>query len=302
MLSSHIGEIAALSAAIFWTATSMAFENAGKRIGSMAVNILRLAFAFVLYVVILKISGRPAFPTDANLHQWLWLSLSAIVGFVIGDLLLFEAFVKVGARVSMLMMSLSPPIAAFIGWVLLGETMTGLKFLGMFLTIVGVAMVILQKNVGFETSGKKYNFNYSKIGLLLALGGAAGQAVGLVLSKYGMEDYNAFSASQIRVFIGLIGFVIVNLLIKRKAQLKKAFTDKIALRNLLIGTIFGPFLGVSMSLLAVQNTETGVASTIMSIVPILIIPPAILIYKEKVSLKEVLGAVVAVFGVSLLFI
>jgi drug/metabolite transporter (DMT)-like permease len=302
MFTNHIGEIAAILTAAFWTITSMAFEQAGKRIGSMAVNILRLGFAFVLYMVVLTAIGRPTLPTDASVHQWIWLSISALVGFVIGDLLLFEALIQVGARVSMLMMSLSPPLAALVGWLVMGEVLTPVKLLGMFITMLGVALVILQKNTAGGDSSKKLNLSYSRIGLLLAFGGAAGQAIGLVLSKYGMQDYNAISASQIRVFIGFIGFVIVNSLIRRKASIKRALTDKIALRSLLLGTIFGPFLGVSMSLVAVQNTEIGVASTLMSIVPILIIPPAILINKEKVSIKEIAGAVIAVVGVALLFI
>lgn len=302
MFSNHIGEIAALLTAVCWTGTSLAFEQVGKRIGAMAVNLLRLAIAFILFSIAFLIFGRPAFPTDATMHQWIWLGLSAIVGFVIGDLLLLNAFISVGARVSMLVMSLSPPLAAIIGWMVLGEQMTLLKISAMIITMIGVAIVILQKNSNSGTKSNKFNLSYSKIGLLFAFGGAAGQAIGLVLSKYGMEDYNAFAASQIRVFVGFIGFAMVHAFIKNKSNIRRAFTDKIALRGLLIGTVFGPFLGVSLSLLSVQNTETGVASTIMSIVPVMIIPAAIIIYKEKVSLKEILGATIAVAGVAILFI
>jgi drug/metabolite transporter (DMT)-like permease len=306
MGSNNIGEIAALLTAVCWTGTSMAFEQAGKRIGSMGVNILRLGMAFLLYAIALAFTGGHPFPTDASMHQWIWLGLSAIVGFVIGDYLLLNAYITVGARISMLIMSLSPPLAALIGWMILGEKMTLLKIGGMFITMLGVAIVILKKNVPTEseteTKSNKYKLSFPKIGLLFAFGGAAGQAVGLVLSKYGMESYNAFSASQIRVFVGFWGFMLLNLFMKNKAVIRRAFTDKIALRSLLIGTVFGPFFGVSLSLLAVQNTETGVASTLMSIVPILIIPLSIIINKEKISLKEVIGAVVAVMGVSILFI
>ncbi len=302
-MTNHIGEIAALLTAVCWTGTSMAFENVGKRVGAMAVNLLRLGIAFLLYCLIFLLTGRPVFPSDATIHQWIWLGLSAIVGFVIGDFFLLKAFISVGARISMLIMSLAPPIAALLGWWLLDEHMSLLKITGMIITIIGVAMVILQKKATTnKVPIKKFAFSYSKLGLLFAFVGASGQAIGLVLSKYGMEDYNAFAASQIRVLVGFVGFGLINMFVKNHQNLKRAFTDKIAFRSLLIGTVFGPVLGVSLSLLAIQNTQTGVASTIMSIVPVLIIPASIVINKEKVSLKEILGALVAVGGVSILFL
>ena len=302
-MTNHLGEFAALLTAVCWTGTSMAFENVGKRIGATAVNLLRLGLAFIIYSLIFLIIGRPVFPTDATMHQWVWLGLSALVGFVLGDLMLLKAFITVGARVSMLIMSLAPPLAALIGSIFLNEQMSTLKIAGMFVTILGVAMVIMQKQSNdTQKNTKKFTLSYSKIGILFAFGGAAGQAIGLVLSKYGMGSYNAFAASQIRVLIGFLGFGMINLFIRNGKMLRRAFTDKIALRNLLIGTVFGPVLGVGLSLLSVQNTETGVASTIMSIVPVLIIPAAIVINKEKVTIKEVIGAIVAVVGVGILFL
>lgn len=303
MFSNHLGEISALLTAVCWTGTSLAFEHVGKRIGASAVNLLRLGLAFIIYSLIFLFTGRPMFPTDAGMHQWIWLGISALVGFVIGDMFLLKAFIDVGARISMLIMSLAPPLAALFGWLLLNEQMSTLKILGMFVTVFGVAMVILQKqNTQNNTKSSKLKLRYSKLGILFAFLGAGGQAIGLVLSKYGMENYNAFAASQIRVLVGFLGFGIINLFIKNGKMIRRAFTDKISLRSLLIGTFFGPVLGVSFSLLSVQYTETGVASTIMSIVPVLIIPAAIFINKEKVSFKEIIGAVIAVAGVAILFI
>jgi drug/metabolite transporter (DMT)-like permease len=68
-----------------------------------------------------------------------------------------------------------------------------------------------------------------------------------------------------------------------------------------IGAFFGPFLGVSFSLWAVKFTSTGVASALMSIVPVLIIPFSVLIMKERFNPKELLGAFVTILGVFLFF-
>jgi len=303
MFQSHFGELAALLTAVFWTVTSMSFEAAGKRIGSLTVNLLRLYMAFIIYSVYLYFVRGLVFPVDASGHAWVWLSVSGLVGFAIGDLLLFQAFVVVGARISMLIMALVPPITALIGWLILGETLTMTDLAGMIITLTGVVLVVLKReNRRTETKNNKFKFSYPVSGILLAFGGAVGQAVGLVLSKYGMGDYDAFAASQIRVLAGLIGFTLIFVFMRKWVRLKKGLTNKKGLGFTVLGSIFGPFLGVSFSLLAIQYTNTGVASTIMSIVPVLIIPPAILFFREKINLKEVIGAALAVGGVGILFL
>jgi drug/metabolite transporter (DMT)-like permease len=137
---------------------------------------------------------------------------------------------------------------------------------------------------------------------LFAFGGVLGQAAGLVLSKYGMGSYNAFAATQIRVIAGIFGFGVILFVFKRWPRIRSAFHNRKAMTRITVGSFFGPFLGVSFSLLAVQYIATGAASTIMSIVPVLIIPPAVILLKEKVTFKEVIGAVIAVTGVVLFFL
>jgi drug/metabolite transporter (DMT)-like permease len=304
MFQQHLGEFAALFTALFWTVTSLSFEAAGKQIGSLTVNLLRLYFAFVIYAVYLYIVRGMAFPVDATTEAWIWLSLSGIVGFAIGDLLLFQAFVVVGARVSMLIMALVPPITALIGWMILGETLSLKSIFGMILTISGVAMVVIKPDANHPdiTKRKKYRLNYPIAGILMALGGACGQAVGLVLSKFGMKDYDAFAASQIRVLAGMISFTVLFFFMRRWQRVAEGLKNRKGMLFTGLGSIFGPFLGVSFSLLAVQHTATGIAATIMSIVPILLIPAAIVLFREKVSLREILGSFVAVGGVALLFL
>ncbi len=303
-MQNYFGEIAGLLTAVFWTVTSMAFESAGKKVGSLAVNLIRLVMAFFFIGVYSWIARGFFFPTDATLFQWQWLALSGLVGFVIGDLLLFQAFVVVGARISMLMMSLAPPFAAFVGWLMLGEVLSPKSWLGMAITMAGIVIVILKREKTEQNGSivRKLTSSYSVPGILLALGGALGQAAGLVLSKKGMGSYDAFSASQIRVLAGIAGFSILFVFMKRWPRVWAALKHGSAMKRITLGAFFGPFLGVSFSLLAVQHTETGIAATLMAIVPVLIILPAVIIFKEKVNWKEILGAVVTVAGVALFFL
>ncbi|MBU0712814.1 DMT family transporter [bacterium] len=298
MIESHIGEMAALATAICWTFTSMSFESAGKKVGSLAVNYIRLYIGLIFLSVFTYFTRGQLLPIDATGHTWTWLFLSGIVGFAIGDLLLFQAFVVVGARISMLIMSLVPPITALISYFFLGETLTSREIFAMFITVAGVSLVVLERG---EKSGQ-VKFSHPISGILYAFGGAVGQAVGLIFSKYGMGDYSAFAATQIRVIAGIAGFTILFFFMNCWGKVLAALKNRSAMKRITLGSFFGPFLGVSMSLLAVQHTMAGIASTIMAIVPIMIIAPAVIIFKEKVSVKEVIGANIAVLGVTIYFI
>lgn len=297
--SNYTGELAALATAVFWTITAMAFEVGSKNIGSLALNMIRLILAFIFLSVFNLIVRGLIFPVDASVHAWVWLSVSGLVGFVFGDYFLFRAFAAISARIAMLIMTLVPPITAVIGWAILGESMTLLQIAGMVLTISGITMTIFSR--GGE-NGKRIKLSYPVKGILFGLGGALGQAVGLVLSKYGMGDYHAFAATQIRIVAGMIGFALVIIILKKGYLIRNAFKSKPGMIGTGIGSVFGPFLGVSFSLIAVKYASTGVASTLMAIVPILIIPPAVLFFKQKVSFLEIIGAFISVGGVSLFFI
>jgi drug/metabolite transporter (DMT)-like permease len=293
----RIGELAALATAFCWTITALSFESASRKVGSVAVNIIRLVMAVVLLGIFTYLRRGMFFPMDASMHAWYWLIFSGLVGFVIGDLFLFEAFTLIGSRLSMLIMTLVPPITAVFGWLLMAEQMTLIQIGGMSMTISGIALVIFQKHSGKDTSLK-----YPVKGLFFAFMGAVGQATGYVLSKFGMGSYDPFAATQIRVIAGIFGFAVLISFFRRWRSVGNAVKQKNPMLLILLGAIFGPFLGVSFSLLAAQNTNTGIAATIMAITPILIIPPTLIFFKQKVTWKEIAGAIISVGGVSLFFI
>ncbi len=250
-MQNHFGEIAGVLTAVFWTVTSLAFESAGKKVGSLAVNLIRLVMAFFFIGIYSWIVRGFFFPTDATWFHWKWLALSGLVGFVIGDLLLFQAFVVVGARISMLMMALAPPFAALTGWLMLGEVLSPMNSLGMAITLSGIVIVILKRESVSENGQiiKRLKSNYSVQGILLALGGALGQATGLVISKKGMGNYDAFSSTQIRVLTGIVGFSVLFFFIKRwprvQASLAKCFCNETNYSGCFFWPISGRFIFVA---------------------------------------------------------
>lgn len=295
---SHAGELAALATACCWAVSALAFQTAGRRVGSLPVNLIRLVMAvFLLGAFTWATRGEPL-PMDASIHAWVWLSLSGLAGFTIGDLCLFRAFVMVGARISMLMMTLVPLFTTIFGFLVMHEVLTPKQFAGMALTIAGVSSVIWERRR--DANGRIERLPPG--GVLLALGGAVGQSLGLVLAKYGMGSYDAFASTQIRVLAGIIGFSVVFTATDRWPRVRAALGDRRAMTSTGIGAVFGPFIGVSLSLLAVQYTEAGVAATLMALTPVLIIPLSVVFYREHVAWPAAVGAGVAVCGSALLFL
>lgn len=298
MLQSHSGELAALLVAVFWSASALAFEDASRRVGSMPVNIIRLVIGMIFLSLLNLIIRGHLLPVDASTHNWIWLSVSGLIGFVIGDYCLFKSFTIIGSWFAMLIMTLAPPMAAFFGWILLHENLSLLSGVGILVTMAGIIIAMFRR----DKESHRVTVSKPLVGIMYAFGGALGQALGIVLSKYGMEQYSPFAATQIRIIIGILGFVVLITLTGKWRPVISTLSYKKAMVSTTIGSFFGPFLGVSFSLLAVQYTNTGIASTLMALVPIFIIPPSVLLFKHKVTTREVIGTLISLAGVALFFL
>lgn len=309
----YLGEIISLVVAVSWTATALFADEASHRLGSLTVNVIRLVLGSVFLGLILWLTIGAPFPRFADGPTWFWLALSALVGYLFGDFCLFNSYLVIGARFGQLFMTLAPPMAAIAGWAMLGETLSWRSMLAMVVTISGIAISILSKG-----EDQKVHFTLPLKGILLGLGAGAGQGIGLVLSKVGMQHYEAalpdevpammgtmmpFAATQIRAIIGGLGFVVM-LLIQRQGRhfLSVTRNDRKGMRAAVLTTVFGPVLGVSLSLMAVQYAHAGIASTLMALTPVLIILPYALIHKQRVKPKELLGVAVSMLGVAMFFL
>ena len=296
----RIGELAAFGTAVCWTVSSMFFERATKRIGVLAVNFYKLVFAFGFLMIAGALSRGMPLPLDAPSDAWIFLSLSGLVGFVISDIFLFTAYKTIGSRITLLFIALSPPLTAALGFLFLGETMRPLAIVGMGLVVVGIVIAVLGRRD--PAAGKVRMSRDDKRGYFFALFSSIGQSVGMILTKRGIGDYDALSATQIRVLVGVVGFAVASMLADRGRSLKAAVRDAPGMKTTFNGAIFGPFLGVVLSLYAVQQTNAGVVSTLMALSPVLIIPPTILLFKQKVRFLEIAGAVIAVAGSAVFFL
>lgn len=328
-----VGEILSIGVAISWTATALFAEVASKRIGSLPLNVARMVFSLLLFVLTLWVILGVPYPRFADTSTWGWLLLSGVVGYVLGDYCLFQGYILIGSRFGQLFMTLSAPAAAITGRLLLGEQMRPLAIVGMCVTLAGIALSILSKNDDTQAAGahaSPFRLKLPLKGVLYACGAGICQGIGLVLSKGGMEAYHTaivtqgldgqlvpdgallpiplylslpFAATMIRTFIGLAGFLLLLMLFSKDGagQLRRAARDRKSMLCAFASTFFGPFFGVSLSLLAAQYTSTGVAQTLFALTPILIIAPAALLFHQRVTVREVVGACVSVTGACLFF-
>lgn len=309
----YYGEIISFVVAVLWTATALFAEVAVRRIGAQSLNVIRMILSLIfLSLTMLVMTGTP-YPMQTDDKTWLWLSLSGLVGYVMGDFCLFNAYRIIGSRFGQLLMTLSPLVAALSSWILIGETLTWLCVVGIVLTILGISISILNRQVDTERHSR---LKLPLHGVLLGVGAAIGQGVGIVLSKIGMDYYSQnvplesadvvqaipIASTFIRAIIGAVGFIIMLAVRHEFGALRHALCDGRGMLFASLATIFGPFVGVALSLHAVQYAEAGIASTIMALTPILIIAPSCWFFKHKVTKIEVVGAIISVIGVMLFFI
>ena len=294
-----IGELAGLATSFFFALTALIFTQTGRMVGSQVTNRVRLTFALIYLVIINLIFFREPLPFSAESSRWLWLGLSGIIGLSLGDAFLFQALVSIGPRLGTLLLSLAPIFGSVIAWIFFGEVLNFLQVTGIVLALAGIAWVVLSHQEPPNTPR-----GYTRRGVLFGVLAGLGQAVGLVLSKQGMfGDFSPFQANTIRMLAAVIfiwGWALFD------GKVGATFT---ALRGkprvlplIALGAVMGPLLGVSASLLAVQHAEIGVASTLMALPPVIILPVSYFFFKEKIGWQAILGTVLAIAGVGILFL
>ncbi len=220
-----------------------------------------------------------------------------------GDTLLFKSYALIGNRLGTLLMAGVPVISSLAAFLFLGETPGLLNLLGITVCVSGIALVVMERRNG-AGEGSAHEKRQYLTGVLCGLGGAVGQAAGLVLAKQGLQsDFPSISGALIRMLVALLFIWLMTILSRQtRDTFRNVFSNWRVVGNIFSGSLVGPFIGVWLSQIAIQKAYVGVASTLMALTPIFLLPIAKWVNKENISRRAVIGTVVALVGVAIIFL
>lgn len=298
-----LGELASLGTSLMFSIGPTFFTLGGRLVGSAVVNRVRLLAALAMLALAHLLIYGSLLPLDAATSAWFWFGLSGVIGLTLGDAALFQAFVQIGPRLTMLVFSLSPVLTAVMGYLWLGERLGSLQLVGMGITLAGVAWVVSERDPAAPLRSAAENRNFL-LGLFFAFLGALGQAGGLVTAKFGLvDDFPVLSGQIIRMGVASLALWAWTLAARQaSATWLRLREQPLALRYILGGAFFGPVLGIFFSLVGIQNTQVGVASTLQALPPVFLIPIGYYFMNERVSPRAIFGTLVALAGVAMLFL
>lgn len=290
-----LGELAALGTSVLWAFNAVFFTEASRRIQVIAVSVLRLTLASILLIAVhLLAGGRFAFP----LQSMIWLSISGIVALAVGDWFLFAAFAKIGPRIVLLVMTLSPVFSALIAWIFLKETLSLLSISGIMLVLAGICLVVLNKK-----DKERLDRRSIVSGLLMAVAASMGQGAGLVLAKQGMiEGVNVLDATMLRVLAATAVTSLYVLFAGKTKEVVGSVKDGKAMLHVSLGTTIGLIIGTLLALYAINNTKVGIGAAFISLSPVVMLPLSRIIYKERITFFAIAGTLAALAGVALILI
>ncbi len=296
-----MGYLLALLAAGAWAQNSIVYTLAGKRVSSNTTTHIRLWIALPASMIMHFIFLKTFIPSGIGVNDLIILSSSGIVGFFLADILIFRGFLYLGPRDTMLIMTLSPVFSSLLSIPLLGEFLKPLQFLGIIVTIAGIAFVILEK-AGKNTE-KVIDKRDRLKGILFALLGALGQSLGIIIAKFSLNNnMHPVSANFIRLLAGFIAIVLYFAFRKQLISDFKKMKDTKALGLISFGAVVGPTIGVVGALYAVKYIPVGIASTLMQTTPIFLLPIERIMFKKTITIRAFIGTLITIIGVGIIFI
>jgi drug/metabolite transporter (DMT)-like permease len=292
-----VGEWAAAGTALLWTLSSLAWTSAGRHVGATSVSFIRLLLTIPMLMAYGWLTRGLPLPTDADAATWLTLGFSGLLGFFAADICLFRSFLLIGPRLSLLMQALTPPIAVLLSWIFLDEKLDWRQWLGMAVTLSGIVWVVLERP---ERGHHLHAPRHLRQGIFLSAVSAVAAALGGVLARAGIGEYDAVAATTLRVFCAMPGYVILLTVLGRWGRIGRSLQNGRAMGIMTFGAFVGPCLGAVFYMVALRHCYTGIVVTIVNTMPVLILPFSIFLYHEKVSPRAAGGALLALAGVALL--
>ena len=295
----YAGELAALGTALCWATGSNLFAAAGQKMGSLVLNRLRILVGMLLLGAALWVTRGSPWPSWATGEQVGLLAVSGLIGFVFGDTFYFRSLVILGPGRASVLASTAPIFTTLLGIPVLGEKPGPLALLGMVLIVGGISWVLYER----ERKTQPHVEGSVAFGVLAGVLGALGQGGGYVLSKLALRTgIDPLSATTVRITAAAVAIWTLAAIGGSIPRTVGALRDRKSAAFMVGGAVFGPFLGVTLSLAALSYIAAGVAASITAFYPVLALLIAALFHGERLTVRALAGALVAVAGVVTLFL
>lgn len=304
----NTGIIFALLTTLSWSICIFPFTQAARKLGLNPLNNFRLILATLIIGTVSLLHGFNNFIeifSHGYLNAWFWLGLSGIIGLTIGDYFAFAMYSVLGARIGSVLTTFAPAAALILGALIINERISFIGIMGIAITITGVNFVSLGKSEREKIPD--HGHGSIAFGIIAGILAALCQGAGLVLAKKGMMSFNNIQldpvyATFMRLVSASTSLIIFTLLFgKIKEVLVPLVSNKNnGLKYAVTGTIFGPVLGVGLSLFTVSIIDPSVAQTIFSLVPAFAFILSVFFFREKFTRNSIIGLIVSITGVIIL--
>jgi drug/metabolite transporter (DMT)-like permease len=286
-----LGGAAALTSAAAWAYGSILFRKLGDRVSPLGINLIKGIIGILYLGLAVLASGIE----PLNSRVFIMLGASGLLGIAFGDTLFFKALMYLGPRLTILLGTLGPAFTVFLSVIFLREHPSLRSWIGIIITFAGVTWVLWE---GAPKERIKENwFAGLKYGLLSALC----MSLGIILAKKGVASISALEATFIRFLGALLGLFFWTAATGKLKSTLSPFRDFKLLRFAFISVFVVIFGGFWLFIVALKYTDASVAVVLNSTTPLFILPMTALLMKEKVTLRVVIGAVLAVCGIILIF-
>ncbi len=284
--------IVALVSAASWALGDILWRKIGEEIPPFSMNLSKVIIGGLYLAVVLLIVGIG----PVNMRAFLFLGISGLIGISIGDTFFFMSLMQLGPRLSALMGALTPVFIAISAVVFLGERLSFLVWVGIFVTLSGVAWVLWERLPQNKIiKNKSLGLKYSLLSIICMV-------AGVLFAKIGVKSVSAIQATFIRLFWGAIGLILWGCLNRQLKSWLRPFKNPLLLKKVSFVVFIVVFGGFWLFLLALKHIDAAIASTLSSTTPLFILPMVAIMLKEKISMRAMFGAAVAVTGVALIFL
>jgi len=300
MTDKLLGEISAIGAAISWSACALIYTVASHRIGSFSMNHYRVIFGLIIIAIIHFVLTGTLLPVNISSMNWSLLVISGVIGYFLADASLYQSYTDIGPRLGVLMFNFYPIMSSFLAWMFLREVLSIYACIGILATISGIVWVVLEKR---PVSADKHKKNFAR-GICFAAGAGVFQAITFTIVKPAMTGDNPvdpLTATLVRYAAGCAAYWGVSILRGRFIQVLKKVRDMKSMAFIGTGSLIDSAFGIWLAMIAVKLAPVGIASTLMALMPIMIIPMVAIAYKERVSPRAIIGTLIACLGVAILF-